>query len=98
MNIHDEVKTAIVRCETAKNLLSKTVRFMEEFDWNSPITEIKWCSICEKLQHDSDILIAVVKHIFPEATNVYKHNSSDYVNFTLYGVECQLPCSVLYTR
>lgn len=62
-------------------------------DWQKPVTEKQWHTICETPLRNSPLLGTMVKNIFPEAEDAKV--SSNYVFFTLYGFTCAIPTSLI---
>ena len=64
------------------------IRFIEKLDETRPVTEEQWTYICNTPLRTSDILIDIVKAIFPNCEKVELHEEE--VEFCLHGFECYI--------
>lgn len=84
--------------ETIENLnrekyeIEDRIRLIASIDWTKPVTEDEWHELCETSIRGSELVLgALVKSIFPEATDIVR--SPNYVNFSLHGYSVQIPTS-----
>lgn len=64
------------------------IKYIEELDETRPVTEEQWTYICNTPLRTSDILIDIVKAIFPNCEKVELHEEE--VEFCLHGFECYI--------
>ena len=76
----------IIRSDIADK--QEQIKFIEELDETRPVTEEQWTYICNTPLRTSDILIDIVKAIFPNCEKVELHEEE--VEFCLHGFECYI--------
>lgn len=64
------------------------IKYIEELDVTRPVTEEQWTYICNTPLRTSDILIDIVKAIFPNCEKVELHEEE--VEFCLHGFVCYI--------
>lgn len=76
----------IIRSDIADK--QEQIKYIEELDVTRPVTEEQWTYICNTPLRTSDILIDIVKAIFPNCEKVELHEEE--VEFCLHGFECYI--------
>ena len=76
----------IIRSDIADK--QEQIKYIEELDETRPVTEEQWTYICNTPLRTSDILIDIVKAIFPNCEKVELHEEE--VEFCLHGFECYI--------
>ena len=76
----------IIRSDIADK--QEQIKFIEELDETRPVTEEQWTYICRTPLRTSDILIDIVKAIFPNCEKVELHEEE--VEFCLHGFVCYI--------
>lgn len=76
----------IIRSDIAEK--QEQIKCIEEFDVTRPVTEEQWTYICRTPLRTSDILVDIVKAIFPDSEKVELHEEE--VEFCLHGFECYI--------
>ena len=76
----------IIRSDIADK--QEQIKYIEELDVTRPVTEEQWTYICNTPLRTSDILIDIVKAIFPNCEKVELHE--EVVEFCLHGFECYI--------
>lgn len=76
----------IIRSDIADK--QEQIKFIEELDETRPVTEEQWTYICNTPLRTSDILIDIVKAIFPNCEKVELHEEE--VEFCLHGFDCYI--------
>lgn len=76
----------IIRSDIADK--QEQIKFIEELDETRPVTEEQWTYICNTPLRTSDILIDIVKAIFPNCEKVELHEEE--VEFCLHGFVCYI--------
>lgn len=64
------------------------IKYIEELDVTRPVTEEQWIYICRTPLRTSNILIDIIKAIFPNCEKVELHEEE--VEFCLHGFECYI--------
>lgn len=64
------------------------IRFIEKLDETRPVTEEQWIYICRTPLRTSNILIDIIKAIFPNCEKVELHEEE--VEFCLHGFDCYI--------
>lgn len=76
----------IIRSDIAEK--QEQIKCIEELDVTRPVTEEQWTYICRTPLRTSDILVDIVKAIFPDSEKVELHEEE--VEFCLHGFECYI--------
>lgn len=76
----------IIRSDIADK--QEQIKYIEELDVTRPVTEEQWTYICRTPLRTSDILIDIVKAIFPNCEKVELHEEE--VEFCLHGFDCYI--------
>ena len=76
----------IIRSDIADK--QEQIKYIEELDVTRPVTEEQWTYICNTPLRTSDILIDIVKAIFPNCEKVELHE--EVVEFCLHGFDCYI--------
>ena len=76
----------IIRSDIADK--QEQIKFIDELDVTRPVTEEQWTYICNTPLRTSDILIDIVKAIFPNCEKVELHEEE--VEFCLHGFVCYI--------
>ena len=76
----------IIRSDIADK--QEQIKYIEELDVTRPVTEEQWTYICNTPLRTSDILIDIVKAIFPNCEKVELHEEE--VEFCLHGFVCYI--------
>ena len=76
----------IIRSDIADK--QEQIKYIEELDETRPVTEEQWTYICNTPLRTSDILIDIVKAIFPNCEKVELHEEE--VEFCLHGFVCYI--------
>ena len=76
----------IIRSDIAEK--QEQIRFIEKLDETRPVTEEQWIYICRTPLRTSNILIDIIKAIFPNCEKVELHEEE--VEFCLHGFECYI--------
>lgn len=64
------------------------IKYIEELDVTRPVTEEQWIYICRTPLRTSNILIDIIKAIFPNCEKVELHEEE--VEFCLHGFDCYI--------
>lgn len=76
----------IIRSDIAEK--QEQIKCIEELDVTRPVTEEQWTYICRTPLRTSDILVDIVKAIFPNSEKVELHEEE--VWFCLHGFDCYI--------
>lgn len=76
----------IIRSDIAEK--QEQIRFIEKLDETRPVTEEQWIYICRTPLRTSNILIDIIKAIFPNCEKVELHEEE--VEFCLHGFDCYI--------
>lgn len=76
----------IIRSDIADK--QEQIKFIEELDVTRPVTEEQWTYICRTPLSTSNILIDIIKAIFPDSEKVELHEEE--VEFCLHGFVCYI--------
>ncbi|MEG1563775.1 MAG: hypothetical protein RR365_08620 [Bacteroides sp.] len=70
----------------------KQIFLLKHLDMSEIVSEDRWHDLCQTPLRTSDLLAQLVLNIFPDAEGI--HVGCNYVYFTLYGYEIQIPTSL----
>ena len=76
----------IIRSDIADK--QEQIKFIEELDVTRPVIEEQWTYICRTPLRTSDILVDILKAIFPNSEKIELHE--EVVEFCLHGFECYI--------
>lgn len=76
----------IIRSDIADK--QEQIKYIEELDVTRPVTEEQWTYICRTPLRTSDILVDILKAIFPNCEKVELHEEE--VEFCLHGFDCYI--------
>lgn len=76
----------IIRSDIADK--QEQIKFIEELDETRPVTEEQWTYICNTPLRTSNILIDIIKAIFPDSEKAELHEEE--VEFCLHGFVCYI--------
>ena len=76
----------IIRSDIADK--QEQIKYIEELDVTRPVTEEQWTYICNTPLRTSNILIDIIKAIFPNCEKVELHE--EVVEFCLHGFDCYI--------
>lgn len=76
----------IIRSDIADK--QEQIKYIEELDVTRPVTEEQWTYICRTPLRTSNILIDIIKAIFPDSEKAELHEEE--VEFCLHGFECYI--------
>lgn len=76
----------IIRSDIADK--QEQIKFIEELDETRPVTEEQWTYICNTQLRTSNILIDIIKAIFPDSEKAELHEEE--VEFCLHGFVCYI--------
>lgn len=76
----------IIRSDIAEK--QEQIKYIEELDVTRPVTEEQWTYICRTPLRTSNILIDIIKAIFPDSEKAELHEEE--VEFCLHGFVCYI--------
>ena len=76
----------IIRSDIADK--QEQIKFIEELDVTRPVIEEQWTYICRTPLRTSDILVDILKAIFPNSEKIELHE--EVVEFCLHGFDCYI--------
>lgn len=76
----------IIRSDIAEK--QEQIKYIEELDVTRPVTEEQWIYICRTPLRTSNILIDIIKAIFPDSEKAELHEEE--VEFCLHGFDCYI--------
>lgn len=76
----------IIRSDIADK--QEQIKYIEELDVTRPVTEEQWTYICRTPLRTSNILIDILKAIFPNSEKIELHE--EVVEFCLHGFDCYI--------
>ena len=76
----------IIRSDIADK--QEQIKYIEELDVTRPVTEEQWTYICRTPLRTSNILIDIIKAIFPDSEKAELHE--EVVEFCLHGFDCYI--------
>ena len=76
----------IIRSDIADK--QEQIKYIEELDVTRPVIEEQWTYICRTPLRTSDILVDILKAIFPNSEKIELHE--EVVEFCLHGFECYI--------
>lgn len=89
--MNQEIEKAIKELREEIKEKENYIHTIQKVNWEKPITEKEWHTICETPLRYSPLLGVMLKNIFPEAKEIKV--DCNYVFFALYGFQCVIPTS-----